>query len=366
MPAGSDCGSVEHATFADGNRSGADDANPRRHKCGTRRCPCRPCGCRGSRCSTWSPSKASNRDLLTRCTIPKRSWPSIYTSGTTGRPKGVAVTHANVLANIHFSTTGCAIRKAAFIFMRRRCFTSSIFPLMFAAPVFRRCQVTIPKFSPQNFCETVERARVTHTVLVPTMINLLTQFPDLKKYDLSSLEVLAYGGSPMAPELVRRTRELLPSVKLVQVYGLSETGFLTGLARSRAYRRQALLLRAALSQVLTCGSWTNRASRSKPGQPGELVARGANVMRGYWNNDKETSLCVSRWNVSHRRRRLPERRRLFLYPRPVEGHDRHGRRKCLLAARSKRSSTRIRQFAKRRSSEYPIPVGRARDGLRSA
>ena len=70
---------------------------------------------------------------------------------------------------------------------------------------------------------------MTHTVLVPTMINLLTQFPDAKKYDLSSLQVLAYGGSPMAPKLVHRTRELLPTVKLIQVYGLSETGFLTGL-----------------------------------------------------------------------------------------------------------------------------------------
>ena len=100
---------------------------------------------------------------------------------------------------------------------------------MFAAPAFGAAQLTIPKFSPQNFCETVERERVSHTVLVPTMINLLTQFPEAKKYDLSSLEVLAYGGSPMAPELIQRTRELLPHVKLVQVYGLSETGFLTGL-----------------------------------------------------------------------------------------------------------------------------------------
>jgi non-ribosomal peptide synthetase component E (peptide arylation enzyme) len=45
------------------------------------------------------------------------------------------------------------------------------------------CQVTIPKFSPRSFCETVERERVSHTVLVPTMINLLTQFPELKEYD---------------------------------------------------------------------------------------------------------------------------------------------------------------------------------------
>jgi acyl-coenzyme A synthetase/AMP-(fatty) acid ligase len=75
----------------------------------------------------------------------------------------------------------------------------------------------------------IQRERVTNTVLVPTMVNLLTQIPEGKPYDSSSLEVLAYGGSPMAPELVRRTRKLLPNVKLLQCYGLSETGFLTGL-----------------------------------------------------------------------------------------------------------------------------------------
>src|SRR5437773_4377417 len=54
------------------------------------------------------------------------------------------------------------------------------FPLLFAAPAFGTYQVTIPKFSAQSFCEAVEREGVTHTVLVPTMINLLTQFPELE------------------------------------------------------------------------------------------------------------------------------------------------------------------------------------------
>ena len=114
---------------------------------------------------------------------------------------------------------------------------------MFAAPAFGTRQVTIPKFSPQDFCETVERERVSHTVLVPTMINLLIQFPEVKNYDLTSLERLAYGGSPMAPELIHRTRELLPNLKLVQGYGLSETGFLTGLLDDEQ----------SIDRLLSCG-----------------------------------------------------------------------------------------------------------------
>jgi long-chain acyl-CoA synthetase len=164
------------------------------------------------------------------------------------------------------------------------------FPAVFAVPVFGARQVTIPKFSPLSFCEAVERERVSHTVLVPTMINLLTHYPEAKEHDLSSLEVLAYGGSPMAPELIHRTRELLPNLKLLQVYGLSETGFLTGLQDQEHTE----------GKLMSCGrpcpgidvQVTDESGKPvEVGQPGELVARGANVMQGYWNNPEETSLA---------------------------------------------------------------------------
>src|SRR6267154_2060825 len=137
----------------------------------------------------------------------------IYTSGTTGQPKGVMVTHGNVLADIHNFNYWMRYTEGGIYLHAALIFHIADFPSMFAAPAFGASQITIPKFSAQTFCETVQREHVTHTVLVPTMINLLTQFPDARKYDLSSLQVLAYGGSPMAPELVHRTRELLPKVK---------------------------------------------------------------------------------------------------------------------------------------------------------
>ncbi len=61
------------------------------------------------------------------------------------------------------------------------------------------------------------------------MINMLTKFCGAPAFDLSSLEVLAFGGSSMPVELYRRTRRMLPGIKLVQLYGTAETGFLTGL-----------------------------------------------------------------------------------------------------------------------------------------
>jgi long-chain acyl-CoA synthetase len=160
-------------------------------------------------------------------------------------------------------------------------------PFMFAAPAMGACQVTIPKFSPQNFCETVEREHVSHTVLVPTMINLLTQFADVRKYDLTSLRHLAYGGSPMAPELIHRTREVLPDLKLVQGYGLSETGFLTGL-RDHEHTEDRLMSCGRTCPGIEVLVVDESGKEVEAGRPGELVARGANVMRGYWNNSQET------------------------------------------------------------------------------
>ena len=91
-------------------------------------------------------------------------------------------------------------------------------------------RVTIPRFSPQDFCQTVERDRVTHTVLVPTLINLLTQFPELTKFrPYESGANCLRGIHHIAPELIHGVRKVLPHVKLVQGYGSSETGFLTGL-----------------------------------------------------------------------------------------------------------------------------------------
>jgi long-chain acyl-CoA synthetase len=214
----------------------------------------------------------------------------IYTSGTTGQPKGVMVSHANVLADVDNFNYWMRYREGGVYLHAAPIFHIADFPAMFAAAAFGACQIAIPKFSPQAFCETVQRERVTHTVLVPTMINLLTQFADLGTYDLSSLEVLAYGGSPMAPELIRRVRERLPNLKLVQVYGLSETGFLTGL-QDQEHTEDRFLSCGRPCPGVDLQVMDETGKPIDPGRPGELVARGANVMRGYWNNQKETALA---------------------------------------------------------------------------
>jgi long-chain acyl-CoA synthetase len=219
---------------------------------------------------------------------PEAVFALIYTSGTTGKPKGVALTHANILADVDHVNYWIPYVEGGAYLHAAPIFHIADFPFIFGSPAFGVRQVTLPKFSPQTFCETVDREKITHTVLVPTMINLLVQFPDLKKYDLSSLRALGYGGSPIAPELVHRTREILPDTKLLQIYGLSETGFLTGLRdQDNTQERRMSCGRPCPGVDLRV---VDQAGNEVPvGSPGELVARGANIIHGYWNNDEETA-----------------------------------------------------------------------------
>jgi acyl-CoA synthetase (AMP-forming)/AMP-acid ligase II len=212
----------------------------------------------------------------------------VYTSGTTGHPKGVAATHANILANVGHLNYWIPYRESGVHLHAAPIFHIIDFPFMFAAPAFGASQVVIPKFSPQSFCETVERERVSQSVLVPTMINMLIQFNKLGNYDLSSLETLAYGGSPMAPELIHQIRAALPNLKLMQGYGLSETGFLTGL-KDQEHTEDRLMSCGRACPGIDLRVVDESGNELEAGSHGELVARGSNVMRGYWNNSEETT-----------------------------------------------------------------------------
>jgi long-chain acyl-CoA synthetase len=212
----------------------------------------------------------------------------IYTSGTTGQQKGVMLTHAATLANIQHISYWMPRREDGVYLHAAPLFHIADFPFMFAAPAFGMGQTTIPKFSPHGFCEAVQRERVSCTVLVPTMINLLTQCSELARYDLSSLKQLGYGGSPIAPELIHRTRAMFPSLELLQVYGLSETGFLTAL-RDDEHTPKRLSSCGRPCPGVDVRVVDGSGKEVGVGLSGELVARGANVMVSYWCKPDETA-----------------------------------------------------------------------------
>jgi acyl-CoA synthetase (AMP-forming)/AMP-acid ligase II len=222
------------------------------------------------------------------CYDPEALLALIYTSGTTGRPKGVMATHANVLADVHNFNYWTQYKEGGVYLHAAPIFHIADFPALFAAPAFGACQIALSRFTREAFCQAVDKQRVNYTVLVPTMISTLTQYEAIENYDLSSLEILAYGGSPMAPELIRKSRELFPHVRLVQVYGLTETGFLTGL-KDEEHTPNKLFSCGRPCPGVDVRVADEDGNFLETGQRGEMIARGANVMRGYWRDPEDTT-----------------------------------------------------------------------------
>ena len=210
----------------------------------------------------------------------------LYTSGTTGKPKGAALTHSNVFSNIHDLNYWLEYREKAVYLHASPMFHIADFPAMFAAPVFGAAQMALPRFDPASFCASVQANGVTHTVLVPSMINTLCQFEELHRYNLESLAVLAYGGSPIAPALIKEIRRLLPKAKLLQVYGLSEAGFLTGLTDAEHTNDRLQSCGRACPGIDLRVVHPNGGS-TVSGELGNLVARGPGIMVGYWRDIDE-------------------------------------------------------------------------------
>ena len=212
----------------------------------------------------------------------------LYTSGTTGKPKGAALTHSNVFSNIHDLNYWLEYRDKAVFLHASPMFHIADFPAMFAAPVFGAAQMAMSHFDPVSFCASVEANEVTHTVLVPSMINTLCQFEELHRYNLESLDVLAYGGSPIAPALIKDIRRLLPNAKLLQVYGLSEAGFLTGLTDAE-HTDGRLQSCGRACPGIDLRVLHPAGGPAVSGEVGNLVARGPGIMVGYWHDIDEES-----------------------------------------------------------------------------
>ncbi|HNN95851.1 MAG TPA: AMP-binding protein, partial [Pseudomonadota bacterium] len=108
-----------------------------------------------------------------------------YTSGTIGVAKGVMLTHGNHVVNALQISPQCLMTSQDVFLHAAPLFHMAAFQFIPLAASLGVCQVTLPRFDLEAFCATVERERVTHTLLVPTMVNFLTLYERLAAYDLS-------------------------------------------------------------------------------------------------------------------------------------------------------------------------------------
>jgi acyl-CoA synthetase (AMP-forming)/AMP-acid ligase II len=149
--------------------------------------------------------------------------------------------------------------------------------------------VIVGAFDPEAVLRTIEERDVTHSLLVPTMIQMLLAHPGFADHDLSSLRRVVYGGSPITLGVLERAQELLPGVALSQAYGMTElapVATLLGSADHAAKRKLTSGGRPAPHVEIRIAGADDEPLA--PGEVGEILVRGPNLMSGYWERPEET------------------------------------------------------------------------------
>ena len=218
----------------------------------------------------------------------------LYTGGTTGRPKGVMLSHANIVSSAlgTIAQPGCRPRET-FLHSAPLFHIGAISGLMIALNA-GSTSVFVPGFEPLAVLQAVAAHKVTDLFLVPTMLRMTIDHPQFREFSTASVKGIRYGAAPIDDALLDRVIEAFPNAAFSQAYGMTElspTCCLLGpedhTAEARSQGRGRSAGRATiLCEVRIVGDDDNELPR---GDVGEIVVRGPTVMQGYWNRPEETA-----------------------------------------------------------------------------
>jgi acyl-CoA synthetase (AMP-forming)/AMP-acid ligase II len=212
----------------------------------------------------------------------------LYTSGTTGRPKGAVITHRNIIWN----EINYIIDKD----LRVNDIALLVSPLFHAGGlnnllthIFLGSTVVLHRtFSPQAVPEAIEKEKITVIqTMAPTMYNMILQLPDLGRYDFSSVRSVMSGGAILPVETKKKIQQLFPHAGIQDSYGLTEVTS-TGTALKPEFALQKIASIGKPFFTLEVRLIDERGEEVAPGQVGEIVLRGPNVMKEYYKDPEAT------------------------------------------------------------------------------
>ncbi len=231
----------------------------------------------------------------TRTQAPSSLEPSapaviLYTSGTTGRPKGAVLSNLALWARMTSFAVDVGMGSDSTFLQCLPLFhiASNLgYGFTFAAGT----NVFVKAFSPEAVFEHLEVSRPTHVLMVPTMINMVLNHPDVASSDWSCVQQVIYGASSIAPDVLRQAIDVM-GCGFLQMYGMTETG-------------AALILRPEDHDPVGHPEWLAAAGTDAinmatiivddqdhevgPGTVGEIVTRGPCVMSSYWQNEEASN-----------------------------------------------------------------------------
>ncbi len=222
---------------------------------------------------------------------PGEVFVQLYSSGTTGLPKGVMLTHANFLALLPMVDDLWDLRPDSTLMVAMPMYHIAGCTLAVGAVFAGIPGVIMREPDPVGIARAIEAHRVTHVFLVPVILLMMQQLPQVRETDLSSLKLLIYGASPISDEVLAGAMRLLPGTDFMQVYGLTETaGAITYLPPADHVPDGSRLRSAGVANPSTELSIIDPATGEDlpPGEVGEIVCRSPQNMLGYWSLEQAT------------------------------------------------------------------------------
>ena len=220
-----------------------------------------------------------------------------YTGGTTGRSKGVMLSHTNIVANTLQSVSILDCRPADRILHVAPMFHIADAFICMTSAAMSGSNYFLPGFDPVSTMKAVQDYAIQRMLLVPTMVNMTVNHPDIRNYDLTSLRGVLYGASPMPESVIRKAMEELPGAQFYQAYGQTEASpIITILSPDRHTFEGPLAgkLKSAGQAVpgidLSIMDEDNQFVAT--GKVGEICMRGPNMMLGYRNMAEQTKKTI--------------------------------------------------------------------------